>query len=209
MFCQDFSKFIQSEFKMSMIGELTYFLGLQIKQCNIGTFLNQDKYTLELLKRFDMSNSKPFATPMSPSLKLDSYPNGKKVDVTLYKGMIGSLLYLTASKLDIMLSVCLCTRYQAEPIELHLSIVKWIMRYLVGTPYLGIWYPKSTSCSLIGYTDVDFVSSRTDRKRILGGCHFLNTPQFHGNVKSKIVLLFPQLRLNILLSKVIVLNTFR
>ena len=91
---QDFSKLMQGEFEMSMMGELTYFLGLQIKQCKNDTFLNQDKYTLELLKSFDVSNSKPFDTPMSPSLKLDSNPNGKKVDVTLYRGMIGSLLIL-------------------------------------------------------------------------------------------------------------------
>ena len=100
---------------MSMMGELTYFLGLQIKQCDNGKFLNQAKYTLELLKGFDVSNSKAFTTLMSPSLKLDSNSNGKKVDVTLYKVMIRSLLYLIASRPDIMLSVCLCARYQVEP----------------------------------------------------------------------------------------------
>ena len=94
-----------------MIGELTYFLGLQIKQCKSGTFLNQAQYTLELLKRFDVSNSKPFSALVSLSFKLDFDTNGKKVDVTLYKGMIGSLLYLITSTPDIMLSVCLCTRY--------------------------------------------------------------------------------------------------
>ena len=85
---------------------------------------------------------------MSSSLKLDSDQNGKKVDVTLYRGMIGSLLYSTATKPDIILNVCLYTRYQADPKESHLSIVKWIMRYLMGTPHLGIWYPKSNFCSL-------------------------------------------------------------
>ena len=92
--CQDFSKIMQGEVEMSMIGELTYFLGLQINQCMNGTFFNQAKYTLELLKRFVVFSSKLFSTPMSPSLKLDSNPNGKKVDVTLYRGMIGSFCIL-------------------------------------------------------------------------------------------------------------------
>ena len=86
-----------------------------------------------MLKRFDISNSKPCATLISLSLKLDSNLKGKRVDVTLYKGMIGSLLYLIASRLDIMLSVCLCVRYQADPKESHFLAVKRIMRYLVGT----------------------------------------------------------------------------
>ena len=173
MLCQDFSKLMQGEFEMSMMGELIYFLRLQIKQCKNGTFLNQAKYTLELLKRFDVSNSKPFTTPMNPSLELDSNPNDKKMDVTLYRGMIGSLIYLTTSRLDIMLSVCLCARYLANPREMHLSIVKCIMRYLVGTPHLGIWHPKSTTCSLLGYLDVNFVGSKTNGKSTLGRCQFL------------------------------------
>ena len=81
--CQDFSKLMQCEFKMSIIGELTYFLRLQIKQCKSGTFLNQAKYIRELHKKFDVSNSKPFGTPMSPLIKLDFDPNGKKVDVMI------------------------------------------------------------------------------------------------------------------------------
>ena len=107
---------------------------------------------------------------MSPSLKLDTNPNGKKMDVTLYRGMIGSLLYLTASRLDIMFSLCLCARYQANPKESHLSVVKHIMRYLVGTSHLGSWHPKSNTCSLPSYLDADFVSSRTDRKSTTRGC---------------------------------------
>ena len=115
------------------MGELTYFLRLQIKQYKNGTFLNQANYTLELLKRFDVSNSKPFATPMSPSLKLDSNPNAKKVVATHFRGMIMSLLYLTTSRPDITLSVFLCARYQVNPKEKCLLVVKHIMRYLVGT----------------------------------------------------------------------------
>ena len=82
---------------MSIMGEFTFFLGLQIKQCESGIFLNQSKYIVKLLKKFDISNTKPFGTPMSPSIKLELNPNGKKVDMTLFEGIIGSLLYLTTS----------------------------------------------------------------------------------------------------------------
>ena len=95
---------------------------MQIKQCENGISLKQSKYVVELLKRFDISNAKPFSTPMSPLIKLDSNSNGKKVDMTLLKGMIRSLLYLTISIPDIML--CLCARYQVDPKESHLLVIK-------------------------------------------------------------------------------------
>ena len=109
--CQEFSKVMQGEFEMSMMGELNYFLGLQIKQGKDGTFINQAKYTKELIKKLKMKNAKPYNTPMSSSIKLDKDEKGKNVDEKLYRGMIGSLLYLTASRPDIMFSVCLCARY--------------------------------------------------------------------------------------------------
>ena len=173
---QDFSKLLQSEFKMSMMGELTYFLGLQIKQCKNGTFLNQVKCNIELLKRFDVSNSKPFGTLISPSLKLDFDPNGKKVDVTLYRGMVESLLYLVANRLDIMLNVCLCARYQVDHKESHFSAIKHIMRYLMGTTHLGLWYPKCNICSLLSYSDVDFCNSRINERAPWGDVNLLTTP---------------------------------
>ena len=126
-----------------------------------------------MLKQFDLSNSKLFGTLMSPSLKLNSDLNGKKVDVTLYGGMIGNLLYLITSKPDIMLSVCLCTRYQVKPKESHLLTIKRIMRYLMGTSHLGLWYPKSNTYSLVGYLDMDFTSSRTNKKSTIGSCQFI------------------------------------
>ena len=109
---------------MSMTGELTSFLRLQIKQCKNGTFHNQAKYIVNLLKSFDLYNAKPFGIAMTPSLKLDFNSNGKKVYMTLFKCMIGSLFYLIASKLNIMLNVDLCARYQVNPKESHLSVVK-------------------------------------------------------------------------------------
>lgn len=151
--CKDFSNIMQSEFEMSMMGELRYFLGLQIHQTKEGIFINQSKYCKELLKKFGMHNAKEISTPMSTSCHLDKDKEGKSVEESKYRGMIGSLLYLTASRPDIMFSVFMCARFQANPKESHLSAVKRIMRYLIGTQNMGLWYPKGTDCTLVGYSD--------------------------------------------------------
>ena len=138
--CKRFSKLMTSRYEMSMMGELTYFLGLQVKHTTDGIFINQGKYVTDLLKKFSLVDYSPMKTPMATSIKLDVDPTGKPVNVTAYRGMIGSLLYLTASRPDIMFSTCLCARYQACPKESHLATVKRIFRYLKGTPNLGLWY---------------------------------------------------------------------
>ena len=110
--CNDFSSCMSKEFKMSMMGELKYFFGLQIKQNNGGIFINQAKYVKDLLKRFDIDDSKSKSTPMSTTIKFDKDEKVKEVDVKTYRGMIGSLLNLTTSRPDIMFRVCLCARFQ-------------------------------------------------------------------------------------------------
>ncbi|KAK2990896.1 hypothetical protein RJ640_016650 [Escallonia rubra] len=156
---------LSGEFEMSMMGELTFFLGLQIKQSNDVIFINQAKYTKELLKRFDMEKSNAFDTLMSSSLKLDKDDKGKDVDIKRYRGMIGSLLYLTVSRPDIMFTVYLCARFQACPKESYLVAVKRILRYLKGTHDLGLWFPRNKSFfDLIGYSDADYAGCKTDRK---------------------------------------------
>ena len=122
--CEEFSKCMHSEFEMSMMRKLNFFLGLQIKQLKEGTFINQAKYIRDLLKRFNMEEAKTMKTPMSSSIKLDKDEKGKSVNSTMYRGMIGSLLYLTANRPDIMYSVCLCARFQSCLKESHLSVVK-------------------------------------------------------------------------------------
>ena len=109
---------------MSMIGELNFFLGFQIKQLKEGTFIHQEKYTRDILKKFKMDDCKPIKTSMATNGHLDLDEGGKSVDQTLYHSMIGSLLYLTAYRPDIMFSVCMCARFQANPKESHLSAVK-------------------------------------------------------------------------------------
>ena len=157
---------------MSMMGELSYFLGLQVKQTDDGIFINQSKYTKNLLKRFNMLESSSATTPMATTTKLDQHL-GAEVDVTSYRGMIGSLLYLTASRPDIMYATCLCARFQAQPREPHLVAVKRIFRYLKGNPDFRLWYPRESDFKLIGYSDAEFAGCKVDRKSTSGGCQFL------------------------------------
>ena len=131
-----------SEFEMSMIGEVSYFLGLQIKQLKNGTFVSQDKYIKDMLKKFGMDDAKAISTPMGTNRNLDSDAGGNMVDQKMYRSMIGSLLYVTASRLDVMFSVCMCARFQASPRESYLKATKRILRYLKYTQNVGLWYPK-------------------------------------------------------------------
>ena len=173
LLCKDFSSCMSQEFEMSMMGELKYFLGLQIKQNEEGIFINQAKYVKDLLKRFGIDDSKTKNTPMSTTTKLDKDEKGKEVDIKMYRGMIGSLLYLTASRPDIMFSVCLCARFQSCPKESHLLAVKRIFRYLSGTIDIGLWYPRGTHIDLTCFSDADFAGYKVDRKSTSGTCYIL------------------------------------
>jgi hypothetical protein len=172
-FCEEFSRVMTNRFEMSMMGELKYFLGFQVKQLNEGTFLCQTKYTQDMLKKFGMEKAKHAKTPMASSGHLDLTEEGKSVDQKLYRSMIGSLLYLCASRPDIMLSVCMCARFQGNPKECHLVAVKRILRYLVHTQNLGLWYPKGSFFDLFGYSDSDYAGCKVDRKSTSGTCQFL------------------------------------
>jgi hypothetical protein len=138
-----------------------------------GTFISQEKYTKDILKKFNMNECKPIKTPMPTNGHLDLDEGGKLVDQTLYHSMIGSLLYLTVSRPNIMFSVCMCARFQANPKEAHLSDVKRILRYIKHTPSIVLWYPKGARFQLVGYFDSDYVSYKVDRKSTSRGCHLL------------------------------------
>ena len=116
-FCEEFGEMMSRDFEMSMIGELSFFLGLQIKQLKKGTFVCQSKYVKDLLKKFGMENAKPIKTSMATNGHLDLDEGGNPVDLKLYRSMIGSLLYLTASRPDIIFSICMCAQFQAAPRE--------------------------------------------------------------------------------------------
>ncbi|GJW20041.1 putative ribonuclease H-like domain-containing protein [Tanacetum coccineum] len=158
---------------MSSMGELTFFLGLQVKQKKDGIFISQDKYVDEILKKFRFTKVKTASTPMETQKPLLKDEDGKEVDVHMYRSMIGSLMYLTSSRPDIMFAVCACARYQVNPKVSHLHAVKRIFRYLKGQPKLGLWYPKDSPFDLVAYTDSDYAGASLDRKSTIGGCQFL------------------------------------
>jgi hypothetical protein len=165
-FAEDMSR----EFEMSMMGELQFFLGLQIKQSKEGTFVHQVKYTKDIVWKFKMEDSKAMTTPMSTTTALDADEEGEHVDQKKYRSMIGSLVYLTATRPDIQFSLCLCARFQASPRTSHRQAVKQIFRYLHHTPDFGLWYSASSYLALHGFSDADFARCQLDRKSTSGTC---------------------------------------
>ncbi|GJY34487.1 retrovirus-related pol polyprotein from transposon TNT 1-94 [Tanacetum coccineum] len=160
-------------FKMSMMGQMSFFLGLQISQSPKDIFLNQLKYASEIIKKYDLLTSDSVDTPMVEKNKLDEDLHGTPVDATLYRGMIGSLVYLTSSRPDLIYVVCLCAPYQAKPTEKHLNAVKRIFRYLKGTINISIWYSKDTDMSLTAYSDADHAGCQDTRQSTSGSALFL------------------------------------
>ncbi|KAG9458413.1 hypothetical protein H6P81_002921 [Aristolochia fimbriata] len=160
---------------MSMVGELAYFFGFQIKQRVDGIFISQEKYARNLVKKFGLEDAKAMRTPMSTTDRICMDENGTPAYPTLYRSMIGSLLYLTASQPDICYSVGLYARFQSAPKESHVKSVKRIIRYIKNTVNLGIWYAVSTSNVLAGYNDADWTGDADDRKSTSGGCFYLGT----------------------------------
>ncbi|GKC69538.1 hypothetical protein Tco_1115421 [Tanacetum coccineum] len=158
---------------MSMMGEMKFFLGLQVNQFLNRIFINQSKYILDILKRFGMEYCNTVPTPMVEQAKLKLDLVGKPIDHTDYHSMIGSLMYLTSSRLDIMFATCMCARYQANPNEHHVLAVKRIFRYLKGTINLGLWYLKDSGFDLTAYSDADHAGCYLDRKSTSGSVQFL------------------------------------
>jgi hypothetical protein len=166
---------MESEFQMSMMGELTFFLGIQVKQTKQDTFVHQAKYTKDLMKKFNMAELKPVSTLMSTVASLCLDEDSEAVDQREYKSMIGSLLYLTATRSDIQFAVGLCACYQVSPCSSHRTVVQRIFRYLKHTPEFEIWYSVSSSLDLVGFFNADFVGCGIDRKSTSGTCHFLGS----------------------------------
>ncbi|GJT31786.1 hypothetical protein Tco_0922205 [Tanacetum coccineum] len=157
------------------MGELTFFLGLQVNQKEDGIFISQDKYVGEILKKFGFSSIRTASTPMETNKALTKDEDCEYVDVHLYRSMIGSLMYLTSSRPDIMFLVCACSRFQVHPKVSHLNEVKRIFRYLKGQPKLGLWYPKDSPLILEAFSDSDYAGASLDRKSTIGGCQFLGS----------------------------------
>ncbi|GJT90619.1 putative ribonuclease H-like domain-containing protein [Tanacetum coccineum] len=171
--CAEFEVLMKGEFEMSAMGEMTFFLGLQVKQLPDGTFISQDRYVKDMLTKFDMESVRTASTPYEAAKTKLKDETDPPVNVHLYRSMIGSLMYLTASRPDIMFAVSACSRHQVTPLTSHLNAVKKIFKYLKGQPKLGLWYPKDSPFQLEAYSDSDYAGSHGDRKSTTGGCQFL------------------------------------
>nr|GEU84570.1 putative reverse transcriptase, RNA-dependent DNA polymerase [Tanacetum cinerariifolium] len=150
-----------------------FFLGLQVKQKDDGIFISQDKYVAEILRKFGLIDGKSVSTHIDTEKPLLKDPAGEDVDVHIYRLIIGSLMCLTSSRLDIMLAVCACAHFQVTPKVSHLYTVKRIFRFLKGKPHLGLWYHKDSPFKLVAYYDSDYARASLDRKSTTGGCQFL------------------------------------
>nr|GEU44310.1 hypothetical protein [Tanacetum cinerariifolium] len=133
----------------------------------------QDKYVAEILRKFGLTEGKSASTPIDTEKPLLKDPDGEDVDVHIYRSMIGSLMYLTSSRPDIMFAVCACAHFQVTPKASHFHVVKKIFRYLKGKPHLGLWYPKDSPFDLVAYSDSDYAGASVDKKSTTGGCQFL------------------------------------
>nr|GFB23027.1 hypothetical protein [Tanacetum cinerariifolium] len=167
-YCTNFSDLLVKHFEMSMMGEMKFFLGLQVNQFSNGIFKNQSKYILDILKRFGMENCDTVPTLMVEQAKRKLDLVRKTVDHIDYRSMIGSLMYVTLSRPDIMFVTCMCARYQANPNEHHVSAIKRIFCYLKGTTNLGLWYLKNSGFDLTAYSDADHAGCHLDRKSTSG-----------------------------------------
>ncbi|GJY86154.1 putative ribonuclease H-like domain-containing protein [Tanacetum coccineum] len=185
--CDEFEELMKGRFQMSSMGELIFFLGLQVKQKTDGIFISQDKYVADMLKKFDLASVKTAITPMETKMALTKDEEADEVDVHLYRSMIGSLMYLTASRPDIMFAVCACSHFQVTPKTSHLNVVKRIFKYLKGKPNLGLWYPRESSFDLEAFSDSDYAGENLDRKSTTGGCQFLGSRLISWQCKKQII----------------------
>ncbi|GKC68031.1 uncharacterized mitochondrial protein-like protein [Tanacetum coccineum] len=168
-----FEKLMHDKFQMSSMGELTFFLGLQVKQKEDEIFISQDKYVADILRKLGFTDVRTTSTPIDTEKPLLKDSDGDDVDVHLYKSIIGSLMYLTSSRPYIIIAVCACARFQVTPKVSHSHAVKRIFRYLKGQPKLGLWYPRDSPFDLVAYSDSDYARASLDRKSTTGGCQFL------------------------------------
>ena len=165
---KDFKQTMMSEFEMTGLGKIKYFLSIEVLQKPDGVFIGQRKYAQEVLDRFKMDRCNLVKNPVVPSHKLDKDEDGVRVDNTLYKQIVGSLMYLTTTRPDITFIVSLISRYMEHPTEMHLQATKRVLRYIKGTISFGVFYKKEGNQELLGYTNSDYAGYQNDRKSTSG-----------------------------------------
>ncbi|GKV01133.1 hypothetical protein SLEP1_g13712 [Rubroshorea leprosula] len=159
---------MKKEFDMSNLGEMSHFLGLEIKQCGNGIFLSQQKYAQDMMKKFNMKYSKSISTPLVLNCKMSKNDGSAYVDASWYRSIIGSLLYLSATRPDIMFATSLLSRFMSSPTQLHFAVAKKVLRYVNGTSDYGLWFEKIDSGSLVGYSDSNLAESIDDARSTSG-----------------------------------------
>ncbi|GJT22370.1 putative ribonuclease H-like domain-containing protein [Tanacetum coccineum] len=190
--CVEFEQMMHKRFQMSSMRVFTFFLGLQVMQKDDGIFISQDKYVADILKNFDFVTIKTASTPIKTNKALLKDEEAEDVHVYLYRSIIRSLMYLIASRLDIMFSICVCARFQVTPKVSHLHAVKRIFRYLKGQPKLGLWYPMDSSFDFEAFSDSNYAGASLNRKSITGA-EYVAAANCYGQVydpkKSKLLIM--------------------
>ncbi|KAL0545154.1 hypothetical protein IC582_020300 [Cucumis melo] len=182
---EDLKKAMTQEFEMIDIGLMSYYLGIEVKQSEEGIFISQERYTREILEKFNMMNSKPVATPIETGTKLSKHEEGDDVDPSYFKRLVGSLRYLTCTRPDILFSVGLVSRFMESPTTTHLKVAKRILRYLRGTLDYGLFYSSSKEFKLEGYCDSDWAGDTNDRKSTSGYVFFFGNTAFTWSSKKQ------------------------
>ena len=182
---QEFKGEMEKMFEMSDLGEMKYFLGMEIHQCSTGIFISQKKYALDLLKKFKMERCKVVSTPLVYNEKLSKEECGDKADPTAYRSLIGRLLYLTATRPDLMFTASLLSRFMHSPGQVHFGVAKKVLRYVKGTADYGIWFTPSENGLLQGYCDSDWAGSVDDMKSTSGYVFSLGSGVFSWNSKKQ------------------------
>ncbi|BBN68957.1 transposable element gene [Prunus dulcis] len=170
----EFKKSMMNEFDMSDLGRMCYFLGIEVKQTSNGVFIGQKKYAQEILERFQMLDCNPVNNPIVPGFKLTKDFGGERIDSTYYKKIVGSLMYLSATRPDMMYVISLLSRLMEAPTILHFQAAKRVLRYLKGTTEFGVLYKRGKSRGLVGYSDSDFAGDLDDRKSTSGQVFMLS-----------------------------------
>ena len=167
--CEKFAGLMTSKFEMSMMGELTYFLGLQVKQLKDGIFISQAKYARDMVQKFNLEgHHKEVKTPLPAGLRMGFAINDERISESKYRKLIGSLLYITASRPDIQFAVGLCARYQVAPMKSHYQAAMHILKYVKSTINVGLWYPRGGDLKLRGFSDADYAGDTPTRKSTSG-----------------------------------------
>ena len=169
-----FKNSMKLEFDMTDLGKMKYFLGVEVLQNPEGIYISQRKYEKDVLERFRMKKSNSVKNPIVPSVRLMKDEEGSKVNDIMYKQLVGSLMYLTVTRPNLMYVMSLISRFMASPIKLHLQATKRVLRYLKGTVDLGVFYKNEGNGELMAYTDSDYARDVDDRKSTSGYVFLLN-----------------------------------